>query len=194
MSRQLAPRWYVEDTFVDDNGVTLPEHRPDVDVLQGGWTDVIAGATIVANALDDNNNPRQAVIDSGQSDVFITSRMNLTGGGTAQMGLTFRYQDASNFLWAGQDKLWNLPVIYKYVAGVPTEIGGLPNQSLTIGDGETHIISVAVLGPQIRLWIDDVLWTSPVDAQFQNETIHGIWSDHVAKCIWYDFRVGKVLR
>ncbi len=193
--RLLSSPWYIEDTFTDEDAVTPPNHAPDVDASNLGWTDVISGATIVANALVDNSAPRQAVIDSGQSDVDINSQMKIAGGGTSETGLIFRYQDASNYLWAGMDQLWHRPVMYKVIATVATEIGLAANSSLIIGNDVNVTERITAVGSTLRFYLDGVLYLDVTDAQFQTATICGIRSSHAgASCTWYDFRVGRVLK
>ncbi len=195
--RLVSSPWYIEDSFNDDDGVLLPAHTPNIDVVGGGWTDVIAGADIVGvgNYLFDNSAARQAVIDSGQSDVEVNSQMKIAGGGTSETGLIFRYQDASNYLWAGMDQLWHRPVMYKVIATVATEIGLAANSSLIIGNDVNVTERITAVGSTLRFYLDGVLYLDVVDAQFQTATICGIRSDHAgASCTWYDFRVGRVLK
>ena len=194
--RKLVSHWYVEDTFDDIDGTILPAHTPDVDALAGGWTDVVAGADIVGigNYLTDNSAARQAVIDVGQSDVDIRARMRIAGGGSSETGLIFRYQDASNYMWAGMGQLWHRPVLYEVVGGTPVELGLAANSSLIIANDTTVTMRITAVGTQLRLYVQDILRVSPVTSRFQTETECGIRSNHAgAECRWFDFRVGRVL-
>ena len=192
--RVAVSPWFVEDFFTDPNGTTPPNHIPDIDVIGGGWTDVIAGATIQSNRLSDGSAARQAVIDAGQFDVEVNSRITVSGGGASENGLTFRYQDASNYLWAGVDLLWQTTRIYRVVAGTPTEIGGAANFSESYANGQLIFARIVAVGTSISLYIDGIQKGTPTESNFQNETEHGIYSNHVAECTWDDFRVGRVLR
>ena len=180
----------VYDIFVDSDDTILPNHTPTTDVVGAGWVDVIAGISIQSNKASDNAVTNvQTVIDAGNADGTVFANLVIRGGGTSQQGLTFRYEDSDNYFWAGVDRLWQRPVMYKVEGGTPTEIGGLSTFSESYSEDQDLTVKITCSDDVLTLYVDDVLKINLTDSFNQTSTSYGLWSEHLLICTWDNFKV-----
>lgn len=142
------------------------------------WTNRASGFSIVGNvaqADDTPSTPCIATVNAGASDVYaqVTVRQ-VTNSRT--LGLTLRWQDASNYLYCYLSTTSTSGIrLVQVVAGVANTIG-TPYQPLTGWEGMT--IGASLVGSAYKLFVSGVQVSSATLASPTTATNHGLYAYH----------------
>lgn len=161
----------VRDTFSAADGTRLRDHRPE----QGGaWTEVFGTWTIRSGTAVPSQAGALATIETGRTDIAVTTTINLPGGeeinttdtgGGWMIGPVVRYVDPRNYLWARFLWAGGSPEIemWEVVDGVakpgvfePPGFLNATNLTHLLAPG-THTLKLAVSGREVAAYLDGQL-------------------------------------
>ena len=165
----------VSDNFQDTPGTTLTSHSPDIDDVGGGWQvefgpnfEIAASGNEVRNTLG-LGTPYFAVIDGKLEDNDITVDFLRTGQ-TSEVGVVFRWKDASNH-YRG---------VFDGVDGhIVKTIGGLEflldSGTSKWKAGDRSSIRIVASAGDIKLYRDGNQIASATDTELREETHIGLY-------------------
>lgn len=166
----------VSDTFTDTNGTAIASHTPDVDVVGGGWTEVIGTDwTIQSNTANTTTLDGTASIDCGAADINLSCEADSNALSSAEIqsaGLCARLSDANNFWAIIINDIGNTFRISEKNGGTYTTRA---SASVTINGGTFYTLTAQLSGATITAQIDGANEISYGSATLnQTTTVHGI--------------------
>lgn len=121
----------------------------------------------------DGNSTAEALITLGYqpwTDYTVTTRAKVINDGITgtnrDASIVFRYNDPTNFYWAGLGLYNNFAGIARVVNGVYEPLAVTPESDQTIVYGQDYDLKVAVVGNKIQLFVNNVLTLEYVDSTF----------------------------
>lgn len=166
----------VQDSFTDTDSTNLDAHTPDVDVVGGGWAEVIGTDwTIQSNHAEAGTLDATAAIDCGEADLNLSCEADSNALSAAQnqsAGLCARLSDSSNF-WAIiiNDNGNTFRIAEKNAGAYTTRASA----SVTITGGTYYTITAQLDGQTITAQLDDANEISYGSAALnETATVHGI--------------------
>lgn len=166
----------VQDNFTDPNGTALDAHTPNVDVVGGGWSEVIGTDwTIQSNTANTAALDGTASIDCGEADINLSCEADSNALSSQQQqsaGLCARLSNSSNFWAIIINDIGNTFRIAEKNAGTYTTRA---SASVTINGGTFYTLTAQLSGATITAQIDGANEISYGSATLnQTTTVHGI--------------------
>jgi hypothetical protein len=156
------------------------------------WDVVAAGAfvnvshTNFPNKLYMSGSNQRVVIDAGiaHADVFLD--ITTIFSASREVGIIFRWVDANNYWAAYIDEATSTSNLTKVVAGVPTNFGGFGTFSAPCR------MRVRCAGPDIEVYVNEVLVKTATDSDHITATKYGIWSATNGDKVVDNFQVTEI--
>ena len=178
---------YPFDSFTDAGGTQLADHAPDYD-SSFAWTENLQGFDIVSSGGGvetdsvQGNGDCVATIDFGHSDISIGCDFTRGADGSDHGGLSFRYSDASNFLYA---RVTGTHVeVRKVDGGADSQVAAVAH---TWNSAECKFLHVLLHGDSIRVFVNDGEVVSTTSSFNSTATRHGLFCDDQADHTWDSF-------
>lgn len=181
------------DNFTDTNGTALESHTiAPTNTPAATWSVLIGAAgqlTISSNRVVSSGAAGNYtdVCDSGASDCTIKATVQCVGA-TAEAGIAFRVQDASNFWYATGYAGDGHSYLYKVSAGSttnPTSSAG----SMGVTSGVDFTLEVDLSGSSITVKVNGTTAYTFTDSSFSTATKHGLRSNSSSANQWDAFEV-----
>lgn len=166
----------VQDHFTDVNGTALDAHTPDVDVVGGGWSEIIGtNWTIQSNTANTTAGDGTAAIDCGAADINLSCEADsnaLSSAAIQSAGLCARLSDSLNFWAIIINDSGNSFRISEKNGGTYTDRA---SASVTINGGTLYTLTAQLSGQTITAQIDGGNEISYGSATLnETVTVHGI--------------------
>jgi hypothetical protein len=125
------------------------------------------------------------IVDAGVADCTVSATVQVVNG-VAEAGLTFRWQDASNYWYvtgyAGDGKSY----LYKVTGGTAAQI---TSGGSGVSNGVDFTLSVVLSGSSITVNVNGSLAYTQTDSAFSTATVHGLKNNSSHSNQWDDFTI-----